>query len=46
VVVETPTGLDDDQRQLLATLAAAREETVGAPSQGDGIFSKLRSALS
>jgi molecular chaperone DnaJ len=46
VVVETPTGLDDDQRELLATLAAAREETVGLPEPGEGIFSKLRSALS
>jgi molecular chaperone DnaJ len=46
VVVETPTELDDNQRELLAGLAAARDETVGVPSQGDGIFSKLRSALS
>jgi len=46
VVVETPTELDDDQRGLLASLAAARDEPVGVPPQGEGIFSKLRSALS
>ena len=46
VIVETPTELTDEQRELLATLAASRDETVGIAPQGDGIFSKLRSALS
>ncbi|HWD53261.1 MAG TPA: molecular chaperone DnaJ [Acidimicrobiales bacterium] len=46
VMVETPTELTDEQRELLATLAASREETVGIPASGEGIFSKLRSALS
>ena len=46
VMVETPTELTDEQRELLATLAASRDETVGVPAQGEGIFSKLRSALS
>jgi hypothetical protein len=45
-MVETPTELSDEQRELLAALAASRDETVGVPAQGEGIFSKLRSALS
>ena len=46
VVVETPTELTEEQRELLATLAASRDETIGLPAPGEGIFSKLRSALS
>ncbi len=46
VVVETPTGLGEAQRQLLVSLAEARDEHLEAPSNGDGLFSKLRSALS
>jgi len=46
VQVDTPTGLDDGQRELLATLARARGEDLGTSSQGEGLFSKLRSALS
>ncbi len=46
VQVDTPTGLDDGQRDLLATLAQARGEDLGTAPQGEGLFSKLRSALS
>jgi molecular chaperone DnaJ len=47
VQVDTPTGLDDAQRELLTTLAQARGEDLGtAPQGGEGLFSKLRSALS
>jgi len=46
VVVDTPTELDDAQRQLLASLAEARGEHLEGPAAGDGLFSKLRSALS
>jgi DnaJ-class molecular chaperone len=47
VEVDTPTDLDDHQRELLAALASARGENLGeAPHGGEGIFSKLRSALS
>jgi len=46
VQVETPTGLDDAQRELLARLAEARGEELGHSPQGEGLFSKLRSALS
>ena len=46
VQVDTPTGLDDEQRDLLASLARARGEDLGTPPQGEGLFSKLRSALS
>ncbi len=46
VQVDTPTGLDDGQRDLLASLAEARGEHLGDAPQGEGIFSKLRSALS
>jgi molecular chaperone DnaJ len=47
VDVDTPTDLDDHQRGLLSALAAARGEDLGeAPHGGEGIFSKLRSALS
>ncbi|HEX3980340.1 MAG TPA: molecular chaperone DnaJ [Acidimicrobiales bacterium] len=46
VQVDTPTGLDDGQRGLLTSLAEARREDLGTAPQADGIFSKLRSALS
>ncbi|MGO8873961.1 MAG: molecular chaperone DnaJ [Acidimicrobiales bacterium] len=46
VQVDTPTGLDDRQRELLAALAEARGEDLGTTPHGEGIFSKLRSALS
>ncbi len=46
VVVETPTGLDDRQRELLVALAEARGEELGQPPANDGLFSRLRSALS
>jgi DnaJ-class molecular chaperone len=46
VQVDTPTGLDDGQRELLHTLAEARGEDLGSAPQGEGIFSKIRSALS
>ena len=46
VVVETPTDLDDAQRQLLTALAEARGDHLEGAPAGDGLFSKLRSALS
>jgi molecular chaperone DnaJ len=46
VQVDTPTGLDGEQRELLLALAQARGEDLGTVPQGEGIFSKLRSALS
>ena len=46
VHVDTPTGLDEAQRDLLAALAQARDEDLGTAPQGEGLFSKLRSALS
>ena len=46
VQVDTPTDLDDGQRELLASLAEARGEDLGTAPHGEGIFSKLRSALS
>jgi molecular chaperone DnaJ len=46
VQVDTPTGLDEGQRDLLTTLARARGEDLGTAPQGEGLFSKLRSALS
>jgi molecular chaperone DnaJ len=46
VQVDTPTGLDDAQRQLLEGLAEARGEDLGAEPPSEGILSKLRSALS
>ncbi len=46
VHVDTPTGLDDRQRELLYALAQARGEELGDAPHGEGIFSKLRSALS
>lgn len=46
VQVDTPTDLDDRQRELLGALADARGEDLGTAPQHTGIFSKLRSALS
>ena len=46
IQVDTPTGLDDVQRDLLARLAEARSEALGEAPQHEGILSKLRSALS
>ena len=46
VQVDTPTDLDDEQRELLIRLAAARSESLGEAPQHEGLFSKLRSALS
>jgi len=46
IQVDTPTGLDDVQRELLARLAEARSEALGEAPQHEGLFSKLRSALS
>lgn len=44
IVVEVPTKLSDDERQLLRTLAQSRGEHV-AESDG-GLFSKIKSAFS
>jgi molecular chaperone DnaJ len=46
VNVDTPTDLDDRQKELLAALAEARGEDLGTHPANEGIFSKLRSALS
>jgi molecular chaperone DnaJ len=46
IQVDTPTDLDDHQRQLLANLAEARSEALGEAPHAEGLFSKLRSALS
>lgn len=46
VQVDTPTDLDDRQRELLAALAAARSEELGEAPHHEGLFTKLRSALS
>ncbi len=45
VQVDTPTGLDDRQRELLGALAEARGEELGEAPHGEGLLSKLRSAL-
>ncbi|MGA2837216.1 MAG: molecular chaperone DnaJ [Acidimicrobiales bacterium] len=46
IQVDTPTDLDDRQRELLTALAEARSEPLGEAPQSEGLFSKLRSALS
>ncbi len=46
VEVDTPTDIDVHQRELLVALASARGEDLGEAPHGEGIFSKLRSALS
>lgn len=43
VVVDTPTGLDVEQEDLLRRLAAARGEEVAPPNEG--LFTRLRSAF-
>ncbi len=45
VRVDTPTGIDDSQRDLLRGLAEARGEVLGELPHGEGLFSKIRSAL-
>jgi molecular chaperone DnaJ len=46
IQVDTPTELDDHQRELLTALAGARSEPLGEAPHAEGLFSKLRSALS
>ena len=46
VQVDTPTDLDDEQRQLLVRLADLRAEELGEAPHAEGFLSKLRSALS
>jgi len=46
IQVDTPTDLDDEQRELLTRLAASRSEALGEAPPHEGLFSKLRSALS
>jgi molecular chaperone DnaJ len=46
LTVDTPTDLDDGQRELLLGLAEARGEELGSAPQSEGLFSRLRSALS
>jgi molecular chaperone DnaJ len=46
VQVDTPTDLDDQQRELLVALAGARSEPLGEAPHAEGLFSKIRSALS
>lgn len=43
IVIETPTDLDDEQRQLIEQLAALRGETIDPPEHG--LLSKLRGAF-
>lgn len=45
VVVDTPTGLDARQEELLRQLAAERGEQVAPPGSHDGVLSRLRSAF-
>ena len=45
VQVDTPTGLDDHQSGLLRGLADARGEVLGEQPHGEGLLSKIRSAL-
>ncbi len=49
LIVDTPTKLDDAQRELLAQLAAARNETrptASVAKQGKGMFGWLKEAFS
>ncbi len=46
VAVDTPTDLDDRQRELLLALAEARGEELGEAPAHEGLLSRLRSALS
>ena len=43
IVVETPTDLDDEQRELIERLAVLRGEPIDPPEHG--LFSKLRGAF-
>ncbi|HBU02046.1 MAG TPA: molecular chaperone DnaJ, partial [Acidimicrobiaceae bacterium] len=43
LVVETPNGLDDEQRSLLEKLASLRGEDIDPPEHG--LMSKLRGAF-
>ena len=48
LLVQTPTRLDDEQRELLRQLAELREETapdVTVQKQGRGVFGRLRDAF-
>jgi molecular chaperone DnaJ len=45
VVVDTPTGLDAKQQELLRQLAAARGEEIVEGHGGDGVLSRIRSAF-
>ena len=48
LLVQTPTRLDDEQRELLRQLAELREETgpeVTVQKQGRGMFGRLRDAV-
>ena len=45
IVVETPTRLDDRQRQLLAELATLRGEDGFAPAKDDSVMGKLKGKL-
>ena len=43
IVVETPTDLDDEQRELVERLAELRGEAIDPPEHG--LLSKLRGAF-
>jgi molecular chaperone DnaJ len=48
LLVQTPTRIDDEQRELLRQLAELREETrpeVTVQKQGRGVFGRLRDAF-
>ena len=48
LLVQTPTRLDDDQREVLRQLAELREETrpeVTVQRHGRGVFGRLRDAF-
>ena len=48
LLVQTPTRIDDEQRELLRQLAELREETrpeVTVQKHGRGVFGRLRDAF-
>jgi molecular chaperone DnaJ len=45
IEVDTPTDLDEEQRELITRLADLRGEVLGEAPQGEGIFSRIRSAF-
>jgi molecular chaperone DnaJ len=45
VIVDTPTGIDARQEELLRQLAAERGEDVDPPGGHDGVLSRIRSAF-